>query len=205
MRIAIVTEGVSEYKSLPELYEQLRARTKHTLLNPLKVNVSPDAPVAVVARECKSRVLIASQNADLVVILLDREQQPDCPGVIAGSIAGALGQVCAVSASVKVVLKDRAYENWLVADLDALRAQPKRFQVTSGIERAVQPNKADRCDALRLLSTAALGPAFDKVQDSVRICRRMDVHKAAQHSRSLRHLLHVLGDEDYPDQCRTAA
>lgn len=202
MKVAFITEGVSEFKSLPSLYAQLRLLSGNVFLSPLKVNVSPDAPPRVIARECRSRLLIAqAKGADLAVILLDREAQEACSGLIADQIESAATRLCS-TVKLRVVLKDRMFENWLIADLNALRAQPQRFEVSNATVRRVQPNKADRCDAQRILAHCTKGDRYDKVRDSQAICANIDIEVAARHSRSVRHLLHVLGAPVYSSQCR---
>ncbi len=146
-------------------------------------------------------MIAAGQGADAAVVLLDREQQDACPGRIARDIAAALMRACAVLPAY-VVLKNRCFENWLVADLGALLAQPSRFEVTSAMRKKVEPNKADQCDAIALLKKSVIEDQYEKVRDSVRICSKMDVAVAARHSRSFRHLLHVLEDPAYLSQCR---
>lgn len=199
--MALLTEGVSEYRAMPLLLPQIRASSRHDIVDVMKINVAPDAPPPVIARECKSRLLIAAANGcDASIVLLDREQQGDCAGLLADEISRAIARACPV-VPVHVVLKDRAFENWLIADPDALHAQPGRFRVNAAFRRAVVPNKADRAPALSLLKQAVRGE-YEKVADSARICRRMDVARAAANSRSFRHLLHVLEHEHYPAQCR---
>lgn len=202
-RIAFITEGQSEFQSLPFLYEQLSARSNTVLLSPLRINVSPDAPVAHIAKQSKALVKIAlARRVDLVVVLFDRERAPSSPGEIAVGLRNAIHEACELQGTCEVVIKDRMYENWLVADVDGLKSHRKRFRVTQAVERQVAPNKADRADALALLKKAAIGSDYDKVADSKRICRTLDVERAAQNSRSFRHLLHVLGDFDYSSQCK---
>jgi hypothetical protein len=203
VRIAIITEGVSEYRNLPQLYEQICAGSPHQVVQTLKINVSPDAPPPVVARESKSRLLVAARSgAQCAIVILDRENQTDCPGLIATQIEAALNRACGGAILVRVVLKDRAFENWLIADLDALEAQPKRFKVAAAARRKVESNKADVLNGTALIKSVVVGGHYDKVADSQRICARMDVLKAASHSRSFRHLLHVFQHPQYAHQCR---
>lgn len=203
MRISLITEGASEYASLPKITEQLRSRTGNVFSKPLKVSVPPDAQPAVIARECKSRVLIArtTQAADVIFVLLDREQQASTAGAVAAAIQLALARACGGGDDIHVIVKDRMYENWLLADLDSLRAQPGRFAVTPALVRAIEPNRADRADGLALIKQAVKGN-YDKVPDSIKIMERLDVRSAAQHSRSFRHFLHLAGDPAYASQCR---
>jgi hypothetical protein len=202
VRIAVLTEGVSEFSSLPQLYAKLQQGTGHTLLRPLKVSVSPDAPPKVIARACGSRLIMAAEwGAEKALLILDREQQQVCSGVLANQIENAVAAVYSGFATT-VVIKDRAFENWLVADLNALALQPARFSVTNGMRRTVERDKADRCGARTLLDRAVVDGSYDKVGDSKRICQRMDIITAAANSRSFRHLLHVLGRAPYATQCR---
>jgi hypothetical protein len=194
VKIAPLTEGVSEFRAMPALYEQIHARIPNTLQAPLKINVAPDASPAVVARECRSRLLIAAANgAELAIVILDREEQQECPGLIAARIEAQIALACN-ALPTRVVLKNSMFENWLVADLKALEQQRARFTVTAGMHGRVAPNKADNCDALALLKSAVNKGQYDKVADAQRILRRMDLANAANNSRSLRHLLHVLDD-----------
>lgn len=202
MKIALLTEGVSEYKALPALYDQIHARTMHRLMPPLRVAVTPDAPAAVVARECKSRLIIASaRGAGMAIVLLDREQQSECPGLLASAIEAAVGRTC-TAVPTRVVLKNRTFENWLVADLAALTVQPRRFKVTATMRNQVEPNKADGCEATKMIKSAIVSGQYDKVHDAERVCGRMNLVTAASHSRSLRHFLHVVSDSVYVNQCR---
>ena len=187
MKIALLTEGDAEYASLPKLLPQLNAAVRHTIVKPLKVNCPPDATAGIIARECKSRVLIAAaKSADLVVVLLDREEQEACPGRIASEVERAIGRMCP-NIEIRVVLKDPYYESWLVADMDALAAQPQRFAVTTARRRRVEPNKADRANGMALIKEMVKGDHYDKAPDSERICSKMELERAILHSRSLRY------------------
>ncbi|MBM0224811.1 DUF4276 family protein [Micromonospora sp. ATA51] len=207
MKVFVITEGVGEYRGLPKLSSQIQASCRNTL-KVLKTNVPSDVPVSKVVRQSISNILLAfAENADLVVLLLDREGQDSCCGMVAESIRQEL--VLSVgnrySDKIHVVLKDRKFENWLVADLDALKAQPARFKVTPAVVKKVAPNKADAIDAERLLKSIIIGGHYEKVADSSRICERLTVEQAAANSRSFRHFLHIIGHPAYSDGCRAPA
>lgn len=203
-RIAIVTEGDSEVASLPLLREQLEHRTHNQIVGHFKVAVPPDAAVAVVGRACAKLIRVAeAKRPDRVVFVLDRETQQECPGGIAASITAEIRRHCAFD-DIRVVLKNQVYENWLLADLEALRAQPARFVVSHTLVGAVEPNRADSAQALRLIKSAVVSGHYDKVADSKRIMSRADVTRALLHSRSFRHFLHALGDPTLELDCRTA-
>ncbi|MEV6368739.1 DUF4276 family protein [Micromonospora musae] len=204
MKVFVITEGVSEYRGLPKLSSQIQASCRHTL-KVLKTNVPSDVPISKIVRRSISNVLLAfAENADLVVLLLDREEQDSCCGKVAESIRQELARSVGdqYSDKIYVVLKDRKFENWLVADLDALKAQPARFKVTPSVVKKVAPNKADTIDAEKLIKSIVIGGNYEKVADSGRICERLNLEQAAVNSRSFRHFLHVIGHPAYSDGCR---
>jgi Domain of unknown function (DUF4276) len=203
VKVLLVVEGDGEYQALPRLLPALTRRSGHTLLRPRRIKVHPLAPAGVIAKACRPVLKQAAENkVDLVVLILDREDSGSCCGARAREIVGAVAAACNGALAVDVVLKNRCFENWLVADIEALRAQPGRYVVSEAMRRKVEPDKADGIDALDLLRAAISGKIFHKVDDAVAICSRLDPARAARHSRSFRHLLHVLGDPDYAHQCR---
>jgi hypothetical protein len=206
MKTAVIVEGVGEYKGLPHVIEKLRNRSKNTHLRPVRIAVSPNSPPAKIARECVKAMKVASAlGATRAVLLIDREQVQRCPGEIASELEAEIERQYGSSLPVSVVIKDRSFENWLIADLQALRSQPARYSIKNSHVGKVEPNKADGCAALKLLNSAALKDPFHKIDDAARICERMDVSAAARNSRSFRHFLHVMGDPEYGKQCRRPA
>lgn len=198
-RVAFLVEGQAEFTGLPLLLPKISERTGSVLRQPIRVNVHSKAAPFQIARACQAKIdFAASQRADLVIVLLDREDAEACCGDRAKTVESALGNH---DVPVRVVLKDRMFENWLVADLDALRSQPARFRVSAAMRNRVESNKADSCDAAQLLRSAAIRLPYDKVRDAKAICERIDPVRAARHSRSFRHLLHVLSDPQYVDGC----
>lgn len=146
--------------------------------------------------------MIAShrQGAGLAVLLLDREIRDECPGKLADDLEQAIARACS-TLEARVIYKDRTFENWLIADVEALKNQPGRFNMTAALERRVAPDRADKCDGLSLIKLAVKGGHYEKVRDSEAICRKMDVLRTAKNSRSFRHFLHLLGVSPYAAQC----
>ena len=83
-----------------------------------------------------------------------------------------------------MVVKDKKFENWLMADLAALKAHKKPYKVSSATTKAIQPNKADSANAAILIRRSTIGPAYDKVEDAKTILESADPLRMAQHSRS---------------------
>jgi len=205
MRIVILTEGISEFKSLPRLYPQLHEKMPagSKIVNTLKVTAQPDASFSRIVAACRPSLIIASQICDMVIVLLDREQQQDCPGKIASLLEKEFMK--ATNKPVRVALKDRMFENWLISDLEALKKHPRRYIVDNAVEARISPNKADTVNGMTAIKRMIANGEYSKTQDSDRICKAASVDRIASNSRSFRHFLHVLGHASYKDACRLPA
>jgi hypothetical protein len=201
MKIGIVVDGVSEYRSLSALYPQLDALSGNQLIGPLRAPIAPLAPPGVIARQCVPRITqLLGRGAGKVVVMFDRETRTDCAGSIATSVETRLRNE---GIEAKVVLKNRMFENWLVADINAIASLKGRFKVSAATKGKIVPNKADNTDALDLLKRAAKkGAPYDKVADSKRILEKADAATIADNSRSFRKLLRYLDCEKYSDQSK---
>lgn len=201
MKIGIVVDGVSEYRSLSSLYPQLGALSGNQLIGPLQAPIAPMAPAGVIARQCIPRVAqLIGRGAGRVIVMFDRETRSGCAGELASSVEVRL---CNEGIDAKVVLKNRMFENWLVADIDAVAGLKGRFKVSSTARAKIVPNKADNVDALDVLKRAAKkGAPYDKVADSKRILDRADAEAMAANSRSFRRLLRCLDCDRYSDQSK---
>lgn len=101
------------------------------------------------------------------------------------------------------MIKDRTFENWLIADPGAFKKQKARFKITKALESQVVPDKADRVPADRWLDSAVVGKSsYEKKRDATNTVKHFSVARAAKNSRSFRHFCHVLGYEDYAEQCK---
>lgn len=201
MKIGIIVDGVSEFASLVELYPQLRELTGNDFLRPVRADIQPKAPIGVIARQCaRPARQYAGRGAARIIVIIDREDRSECPGELATAIAGKIAATTAID--VCVVIKDRAYENWIVADLRAVRASRGRFVVSKATERAVAPDKADLVSALELLKRSTIGDAYDKVRDSKRILAQADPSTIAENSRSFRRFLRCAGALLYSQQSK---
>lgn len=200
VRFGVIVDGDAEYRSLHYLWSAIASRSGHTYLNPIKADLQPTAPIPVQVRSLKKHVAVLSGRAvDRIVVLVDREERTDCCGKLANDLATALAATYPFQFTV--VVKNRTFENWLIADIDALSQQRQRFVVSAAHRRRVEPNKADRVDALRLLKEAAK-EGYSKVVDAERIMRRADVLRIAANSRSFRRYLRVLDYPTYRHQSR---
>ncbi|TSI17972.1 DUF4276 family protein [Brevibacterium aurantiacum] len=206
MKTTIVTEGRGEFSAFKTMFKSLETSDGALAPRILHIACQPDGPIKGIAKACEPAMRQASaRKIDLFVLVIDRELQQLNPGTLAKNLKSALEKSSPGTFCIEVVYKDRTFENWLVSDLDALRSQPARFAVSDAIVRQVEPNKADRVQALDILKAATQGKQYDKIADGKKIADRLDVMAAARNSRSFRHMLHVLGHVAYLDQSKYPA
>jgi len=209
MKIGFIVDGEAEYRSLPALLQQIQRESPHDLLKqPLLAKIQPLARVprivGAVEREIK---ILLGRKAEKIIVLIDRENREVCPGSWAVEITQALtakhGR--SGSSSFGVVIKDSCYENWLVADTNVFTKLPKRFALSDTSMRKIQPNKADRIDAQKLIKDAARGDAYHKVADARQIMALANISGIAANSRSFRRFLRMLDHPRYKEQSRNPA
>lgn len=193
MKIGVVVEGRGEFKALPEIREQVHRITKASGFKVLFAAYDPHAQPGRIVRECESRIRqFHARGYNRVIVLVDRESR----NVGCSQLAKDLEERFAKAQfpiPISVVVKDRRFENWLVADVDALKQMQGRFKITKGMRREIEPDRADRIDALRLLKKASQNGDFGKVDDARRIMQKADIGKMALNSRSFRCFLARLG------------
>jgi len=132
--------------------------------------------------------------------LIDREDREDCAPEFAQTIEGAME---GMGEQVHVVVKNRTFENWLIADPDCFGRLSGRFKLTNAFVGRVSPDKADNVrDATAMLNRICVKGSYHKTLDPPKILGAMDVGQAGKNSRSFRRFLRILGDKRYRDQSK---
>ena len=136
-----------------------------------------------------------------VIICIDREQRSACAGELAQAIAAALSkqlvQKGRSSSDVHVVVADRTFEAWLLADADGLHCRSvfktaPTFHCFEG--RMGEESKKGVVELSRLLERP-----YSKTSDGPQLFAKLDWDAARSHgsgkrgSRSLDKLLRTLG------------
>ncbi len=204
--LGFLVDGQSEFHSLQGCLARVQT-VRRTSATVALAAIPPTAPYTVIARVCAPRVdLLVEDGADKVIVLLDQEQRPECaPSIAANLVALIRAASQRLGATpLHVVVKQRCYENWLIADPDALISQPGRFRLSRAAVSSVAPNKADHIDALQLMNRCVIGD-YDKVDDSKRIMARADPLRIASNSRSFRRLMRCYGSAAYATQSKRPA
>ena len=202
MRIGIIVEGDAEYGSLGAVLR--RVNTPHTILSPLLARSHPMATPAQIARCVATRFpVLEDDGAELVLVIIDHETRDACPGEWAQQLTNALRALLPPrwNPQLEVVIKKPKFESWLVADVDAIRQLPGRFNLSAADENRIVPNRADSCDAEKILSRSAIR-RYNKVTDAAQILRVAEPRRIGRNSRSFRRLLRVVGDVRYATQSR---
>ena len=135
-----------------------------------------------------------------MLVLLDREDSDRCAGELASEVEAHIRAYA--DCEVRVVLKDRMFENWLVADIACLRSQAARFSLSGADEHRISPNRADSCDALAIIKRSIVSGRYDKVQDAKRILNLADPLAIGRNSRSFRRFLRLSEHPTYGAQSR---
>lgn len=202
MKIGIAVDGQAECIAWRVFINKLR-QCGHAILDPVYADVQPKATAATIARAAIPKLsLLRQQEACRFILLIDFEDKNGCPSKHSKDIEAAFKSL---SWNVSVVTKVKCFENWLIADIEAIKKLPKRFKVTTSVERTVTPNKADNiANAQEMLSQLSLGE-YHKRKDPVQLAKHLDPLRMAANSRSFRRLLRLIGHSAYSSQSRLPA
>lgn len=204
MIVGILTDGDGELIVLPAILRKSSSTNVclRALKTGLQFNTKPDN-ISTSAR--KGMLQLRQLGAEAVIVVLDRETSDQCSGALATGIRAQLvasyGQMFR---RIDVVLKDRMLENWLIADVAAIEAQPARFDLSTAARNAALRGHADSLDALGELKRAAIKVEYSKTVDAQRIAQKAQPLRIAAGSRSFRRLLRVFGDPAYAGQSQAA-
>jgi Domain of unknown function (DUF4276) len=199
----MIVDGQAEFRTLRSIFP--RIRTRATLMGPLWADLQPGGGIPKIVRAASPALkALASKGAQRILILLDHENRPQCVPTWRAALEAAFDRASrnAGVADVKVVLKVRMYENWLISDPAAIKSMPRRFNLSNAHESQIAPDRADRADALHILKTAARGVEYHKVRDAMALMAKFDPYVGAGNSRSFRRFLRLLGCNEYAAQSR---
>ena len=193
-KIGILVEGMEEQISLRHIVEKLNIADTQ-ILKPVYANMQPKGPIGQIVKSVGTKISLLNK-ADLILVLIDKEDSNDCLITRAEELKSAFHQKG--HKKVEVVIKNRQFENWLIADPDAI-GQLSHFNITTAFRKKVENDKADNIiDPVGLLTSLKKGDkTFHKTIDGTAIAKKLNVENAARNSRSLRRFLRLLGHEAY--------
>ncbi|WP_083918939.1 DUF4276 family protein [Rudaea cellulosilytica] len=190
MKIGIIADGQAEVVALRELLSRIDiAGIQFSSI--LYADMQPYAPPGQIFQAAKSRLSICEQRGcERRIVLLDYEDRNGCPGVWAKTIEETFSTNG--YSNVTVVVKNRAFENWLVADLGSLREKHgKRYKIADRLIERVKASGADNVNARNLLNNC-VKDEYSKRKDAIEICKVVNPSVVAANSRSFRRLLKVI-------------
>lgn len=201
MNVGVVVEGQAESQALGRILPKIKAPGRK-LTHVVYADMQPTAPPAQIARKAVGGLkILKAKGAEGFVVLLDCEDPSRCPVQLAQEIERSLAKLD--WPDVHVVVKRFTFENWLIADVAALKEMRARFRVTKRFERRVSPNKADNVvDAAGELARLCQGAAYHKRNDPKEIAGHQEPQRIAANSRSFRRFLRVVGCSRYGKQSR---
>jgi hypothetical protein len=186
--VGLVVEGDTEFYALPQLYRQALIPN----CPPLKVKnlqgVGSDKDPAAVAKLVAGKV-IAHRMAGIrkVVVCIDREQRPSGAGEFAGAVSAALAAKLAAKGhrpeDVTVVVSDRAFEAWLLADARNLHAQRLLKKVPAFMCFEGQLGAAQKKGCVEL--SDLLGEPYVKTKHGPALFAKLNVQAARNHGPGL--------------------
>jgi len=199
--MGMVVEGETEYYALPLLHRGTNAipgcpAIRTTNLGGIGSHLTPAGIAKMAAPRIKTH-LIAGHKP--VILCLDREQRPECAGAFAQAILTALrGQVSREQAAdVHVVIADRTFEAWILADAVGL-AKRKHF-IRAPKFHCFEGSMGERQLKGTVELTRLLGREYRKTGDGPRLFGELDYQVARdwgrgkRGSRSFDKLLRTLG------------
>lgn len=194
MKIGLLVDGRAEYYGLPQILPRLGS--PHQVLSPLVCDIQPFAsPAQMALAASKKFQILLARGAESIVILMDKETRPDCTVELVRAVereARIRLEQISTAIDLQVVLKVSMFENWLVADPEAVANLTGMFEDVERIEKQVAKGRADGVKALDLLKACSRQRSYDKVTGAKAICERLDPGRAAENSRSFRKFLKAL-------------
>lgn len=207
--IGFLSEGDSEEYLEPVIAQIKVADSVRLITKPRKVKVHPTSePAQIVAGVRKMLPFLTAKGANEAILMLDRETAEACASEIASDITAAMlrGGLPEGITTFQTVLKDRALENWLISDHEAVCSMPKAFALAANVRKRLRTDDVDQLDASAILQAATERQyENDKPSYAKKILSKADPYRIAAGSRSFRRLLRVSGDTVYSEQSKKRA
>lgn len=181
MTLGVVCDGTAEALALQRLVQRLQGQVR--ILQPVYADMQSLAPAAQIVRAAEPKIrLLRQRGATQFLVLLDREDQARCPGDLSVAVATAFSHA---GWTVDVIYKDRALENWLIADPVGIQRAIPKIEFSERIVRRIENSGADSISAHTLLNDSVRG-GYSKRRDAINICAVLDPAVAKRNSRSFR-------------------
>jgi hypothetical protein len=202
-RIGIIVEGHGELPLFENLVKRIVSKAE-ILGRPLRSDLQPKSNANIIARAAASSIRIFHRRkVDCVVVAIDREDHP-CVMQFAKELGESFTKMYEdLGIEFRIVIKNSCIENWLVADIQALKSMRARFSVQTALERHLESNCADQLgDAIGVLNKSCKKGRYHKGDDPAAISQHQDPLRMAENSRSFRKFMRCVESQQYLDQSR---
>lgn len=187
MKIGVIGEGETEYLAVPTLISKLG----HSVVGTINLHgIGAGFPWDKLCCEkiypyVRSFALKGqASRPDRVVVVLDREDRPDCCGGLATKAETLIGIELAkegLSIPTSVVIANRQFECWLMADTNALDASPIMKNPISHLLGA----NVDEKNVLGIIKkNLKPGKGWDKPKYGKALAQKLDLRNSAILGRS---------------------
>lgn len=138
--------------------------------------------------------LALNSNYLHILCILDRERRPTSANNLANQIRMELISIIEKNSKIsrdeldqkiKVVVADRMMENWIVADIEGIKAKDEL------IKRDAKQEKFDGKSGVNILKSI-MKSKYDKIQHAPVLLKATSIERAAENSPSFKHLLETL-------------
>lgn len=205
--VGLVVEGATEFEALPLLHAKPLVPGCPPL-NPINFDggVAQAKPEGIAKRVCKHVLTHLVAGRRTVVVCLDREDRDDCAGAFAEAVQRAieaeLDKTTIIAAkktpyTVHVVVADRAFEAWILADAHGLHARRVFQRAPSFHSFEGRPGKSGKKGAVEI--SELWERTYEKTTHGRRLFEELRFEDARRcgngqrGSRSLDKLLRTLG------------
>ncbi len=199
LTIGLVVEGNTEFHALPLLHELLECPPlKATNLRGVGEQNTPVGIAKLAAPSIRSHIIAGRSR---VVLCIDRESRKECAGMLAQAIhhelRKELGRTNHDGHDVHVVVADRAFEAWILADARGLHTR-KEFKSAPKFH-SFEGHMGEQGRKGEVELSRLLGRDYSKSRDGKELFAKLDFQQARRHergshgSKSLDKLLRTLG------------
>lgn len=200
--VGLVVEGDAEFAALPLLHRKKLLRGCPPIRAVNLGGVGSDRkPVGIATRVAPKVIQLHLAGCARIVVCFDREQRAECAPGLAQAVARELRAKLAAQGKsipdVHVVIADRAFEAWLLADAAGLHARGALRHRPTFHSFEGQLGAQEKKGVVEL--SRLLGREYSKTQDGPALFERLSFPEARAHrnggrgSRSLDKLLRTLG------------
>lgn len=196
MKIGIIVDGSEEQSTFGIVVSKIQIEGIH-IVKPLYASIAPKATPLQIAKAAESRIkILHATGVQKIIVSIDLEDLNECPGSRAKNLEEAFSKLG--YKNISVVIKNRKFENWIIADIDNLKGH-KLFNVSNSME-----GRLKNCDSIQdavkeLNKMKGVNGYYHKTKDGNSLAKSINPLNIAANSRSFRRFMKLIGHPNYLD------